>query len=84
MTVDKKVEDIEETTVEEAAPAKKKAAPRARKRKKRDDSGISDDLPLLPLRGVVVYPMMWLPLTIGQLLNRHHQLVPDRHHVTTQ
>ncbi len=23
-------------------------------------------LPLLPLRGVVVYPMMWLPLTVGQ------------------
>ncbi|MFN3979425.1 MAG: endopeptidase La [Caldilinea sp.] len=27
---------------------------------------ISDDLPVLPLRGVVVYPMMWLPLPIGQ------------------
>jgi ATP-dependent Lon protease len=25
-----------------------------------------DELPILPLRGVVVYPMMWLPLTIGQ------------------
>ena len=24
------------------------------------------DLPVLPLRGVVVYPMMWLPLTVGQ------------------
>ncbi|MCB0200523.1 MAG: endopeptidase La [Caldilineae bacterium] len=23
-------------------------------------------LPILPLRGVVVYPMMWLPLTVGQ------------------
>ncbi|OUC08218.1 hypothetical protein RY27_10295, partial [Litorilinea aerophila] len=22
----------------------------------------TDDLPVLPLRGVVVYPMMWLPL----------------------
>ncbi len=30
------------------------------------DSIISDDLPVLPLRGVVVYPMMWLPLPIGQ------------------
>ncbi len=27
---------------------------------------IADDLPVLPLRGVVVYPMMWLPLPIGQ------------------
>ncbi|MEZ4769117.1 MAG: endopeptidase La [Caldilineales bacterium] len=24
------------------------------------------NLPMLPLRGVVVYPMMWLPLTVGQ------------------
>ena len=30
------------------------------------ESLISDDLPVLPLRGVVVYPMMWLPLPIGQ------------------
>jgi len=30
------------------------------------DSVISDELPVLPLRGVVVYPMMWLPLPIGQ------------------
>jgi ATP-dependent Lon protease len=30
------------------------------------DSQIPDDLPVLPLRGVVVYPMMWLPLTVGQ------------------
>ena len=28
------------------------------------ESIISDDLPVLPLRGVVVYPMMWLPLPI--------------------
>jgi ATP-dependent Lon protease len=27
---------------------------------------IPRELPILPLRGVVVYPMMWLPLTIGQ------------------
>ena len=27
---------------------------------------VTDDLPVLPLRGVVVYPMMWLPLPIGQ------------------
>ncbi len=26
----------------------------------------TEDLPILPLRGVVVYPMMWLPLTVGQ------------------
>jgi len=31
-----------------------------------DESHIPNDLPILPLRGVVVYPMMWLPLTIGQ------------------
>ncbi len=31
-----------------------------------DDSHIPNDLPILPLRGVVVYPMMWLPLTVGQ------------------
>ena len=29
-------------------------------------SDVADDLPVLPLRGIVVYPMMWLPLTIGQ------------------
>jgi ATP-dependent Lon protease len=26
----------------------------------------SDELPLLPLRGVVMYPTMWLPITVGQ------------------
>jgi ATP-dependent Lon protease len=31
-----------------------------------DEPLISDDLPVLPLRGVVVYPMMWLPLPVGQ------------------
>lgn len=36
---------------------------------------ISDDLPVLPLRGVVVYPMMWLPLPIGQ--KRSIRLVED-------
>ncbi len=36
---------------------------------------IGDDLPVLPLRGVVVYPMMWLPLTIGQ--QRSISLVED-------
>ncbi len=40
-----------------------------------DNSSISDDLPVLPLRGIVVYPMMWLPLTIGQ--ERSIQLVED-------
>ena len=35
----------------------------------------ADDLPVLPLRGMVVYPMMWLPLTIGQ--ERSIQLVED-------
>ncbi len=30
------------------------------------DPLIDDDLAVLPLRGLVVYPMMWLPLTIGQ------------------
>ncbi len=32
-----------------------------------DSNGyVPNDLPILPLRGVVVYPMMWLPLTVGQ------------------
>ncbi|RIK39884.1 MAG: endopeptidase La [Chloroflexi bacterium] len=39
------------------------------------DSIVSDDLPVLPLRGVVVYPMMWLPLPIGQ--RRSIRLVED-------
>jgi ATP-dependent Lon protease len=30
------------------------------------DSIVADDLPVLALRGAVVYPMMWLPLPIGQ------------------
>jgi ATP-dependent Lon protease len=30
------------------------------------DLSIPSELPILPLRGVVVYPMMWLPLTVGQ------------------
>ena len=30
------------------------------------DEGRVQELPILPLRGVVVYPMMWLPLTVGQ------------------
>ncbi len=36
---------------------------------------IPHELPILPLRGVVVYPMMWLPLTIGQ--GRSIRLVDD-------
>jgi ATP-dependent Lon protease len=36
---------------------------------------IPSELPILPLRGVVVYPMMWLPLTIGQ--ERSIRLVDD-------
>ncbi|MEM7130996.1 MAG: endopeptidase La [Chloroflexota bacterium] len=39
------------------------------------ESDIADDLPLLPLRGVVVYPKMWLPLPIGQ--ERSIRLVED-------
>ena len=31
-----------------------------------DMIGMPSELPILPLRGVVVYPMMWLPLTVGQ------------------
>ncbi len=31
-----------------------------------DSPEIPEELPILPLRGVVVYPMMWLPLTVGQ------------------
>ncbi len=30
------------------------------------DVTFPSDLPVLPLRGVVVFPMMWLPLTVGQ------------------
>src|SRR5512143_2367654 len=30
------------------------------------DVSFPSELPVLPLRGVVVYPMMWLPLTVGQ------------------
>ena len=36
---------------------------------------IPTELPILPLRGVVVYPMMWLPLTVGQ--ERSVRLVDD-------
>jgi ATP-dependent Lon protease len=36
---------------------------------------IPAELPVLPLRGVVVYPMMWLPLTVGQ--ERSIRLVDD-------
>jgi ATP-dependent Lon protease len=36
---------------------------------------IPAELPILPLRGVVVYPMMWLPLTVGQ--ERSIKLVDD-------
>ena len=25
----------------------------------------SEELPLLPLRGVVLYPTIWLPITVG-------------------
>src|SRR5271157_1067209 len=33
------------------------------------------ELPVLPLRGVVVFPLMWLPLTVGQ--ERSIRLVDD-------
>lgn len=87
MTVENEWEAVDETPEENAEekpaeeskkPARKsgaKSPSRSRKRKKRDDTAISDDLPLLPLRGVVVYPMMWLPLTIGQ--ERSINLVED-------
>ncbi len=39
------------------------------------DISIPAELPVLPLRGVVVYPMMWLPLTVGQ--ERSIRLVDD-------
>ena len=39
------------------------------------DPILSDVLPVLPLRGVVVYPMMWLPLPVGQ--QRSLRLVED-------
>ena len=34
--------------------------------KEQEELNIPSELPILPLRGVVVYPMMWLPLTVGQ------------------
>ncbi len=40
-----------------------------------DDSGLPDNLPILPLRGVVVYPQTAVPLTIGQ--PRSIKLVDD-------
>ncbi len=39
------------------------------------DVSFPSELPILPLRGVVVYPMMWLPLTVGQ--ERSIRLVDD-------
>ena len=42
---------------------------------KQDGLRIPSELPILPLRGVVVYPMMWLPLTVGQ--PRSIRLVDD-------
>ena len=39
------------------------------------DDITTDNLPVLPLRGVVVYPMMWLPLPVGQ--RRSVKLVED-------
>ena len=47
----------------------------ANEEKKPSLSEVADDLPVLPLRGIVVYPMMWLPLTIGQ--ERSIRLVED-------
>jgi ATP-dependent Lon protease len=41
----------------------------------RSELRIPSELPILPLRGVVVYPMMWLPLTVGQ--ERSIRLVDD-------
>jgi len=42
---------------------------------KDDTLSTPSELPILPLRGVVVYPMMWLPLTVGQ--PRSIRLVDD-------
>ncbi len=75
---------------EEASPAAAEAAAEARESEGngaadggQDDEAakesqltdVADDLPVLPLRGIVVYPMMWLPLTIGQ--ERSIKLVED-------
>ena len=39
------------------------------------ESIISDNLPLLPVRGLVVYPITWMPLPVGQ--KRSIRLVED-------
>ena len=55
-------DDWEETDSEEVIFESEEFA--AQNHAQTADSVISDELPVLPLRGVVVYPMMWLPLPI--------------------
>ena len=43
-------------------------------------SPIPDELPILPLRGVVVYPLTAVPLTVGQ--PRSIQLIDDLLHLS--
>ena len=59
-------------TVTKVVPSKKK---KTAKKDEIDYSDIPDVLPILPLRGVVVYPQTGVPLTIGQ--PRSIRLVDD-------
>jgi ATP-dependent Lon protease len=65
--------DIDPGQLEGEAASESKVEAESSPESSLDD--VADDLPVLPLRGLVVYPMMWLPLTIGQ--GRSIQLVED-------
>ena len=65
--------DIDPGQLEEEVASELKVEAESSPESSLDD--VADDLPVLPLRGLVVYPMMWLPLTIGQ--GRSIQLVED-------
>ena len=65
--------DIDPGQLEEEVASEVKVEAESSPESSLDD--VADDLPVLPLRGLVVYPMMWLPLTIGQ--GRSIQLVED-------
>ena len=56
---DDQEEQDEEIIVEENASPKEE-------NEMSESSDAPDILPLLPLRGVIIYPTMWLPITVGQ------------------
>ncbi len=58
--------DDEQIKQEDDIMAPETSAPESESEDMTEQQDFSGPLPLLPLRGVIIYPTMWLPITVGQ------------------